>query len=118
MYDCVSYNQSSNTNSSRPWCFSNATSGQWGYCAPWSCSTALKKHCPRADPSAAGANLSAWSSTDCLESLCSARQALANVSQCTQDSAEERALLNSTYRFLASSTQFGSVLQPSTGRGA
>ncbi|KAF6263192.1 hypothetical protein COO60DRAFT_1635413 [Scenedesmus sp. NREL 46B-D3] len=117
MYDCVSYNQSSNTNSSQPWCFSNATSGEWGYCAPWSCSAALKQHCPRADPSAAGANLSAWSDTGCLESLCNARQALANVSQCTKDSVEDRALLNSTYRFLASSTQFGAVLQPSTGHG-
>jgi hypothetical protein len=117
MYDCLSYNQSSNTNTSQPWCFSNATSGEWGYCAPWSCSAAMKQHCPRADPSAAGTNLTGWTDAGCLESLCNARQALANISQCTQDSAEDRALLNSTYRFLASSTQFGATLQASAGYG-
>lgn len=118
MYDCLSYNQSSNTNASQPWCFTNATSGDWGYCAPWSCSAAMKQHCPSADPSAGGANLSAWSDAGCLESLCNARQALANISQCTQDGVEGRTLLNSTYRFLASSSQFGSVLKSSTGYGA
>lgn len=115
MYDCLSYNQTTG-NTSQPWCFTNTTSEEWGYCAPWSCSAALKQHCPAVDPSTA-ASLTPWTSSSCLETLCNSQQALVNTSQCTTDLPQDIALLNNTFKFLSGSTQFGQALQSTTGTG-
>lgn len=110
LYDCISYNHSTpGVETSKPWCFTNAATGDWGYCAPWTCTAALKANCPAGSPDVNN-DLTGWAFPDCLETLCNARKDLANVSLCTQDTDGDRTLLTTAYNTLASSTQFGQLL--------
>lgn len=113
LYNCISYNHSApGTATQKPWCFTNAATGAWGYCAPWTCTAALKANCPAGSPGQG--NLTGWAAPACLETLCNARKDLANVSLCTQDTEGDRTLLTSAYATLAASTAFGALL---TGTG-
>eukprot|EP00879_Flechtneria_rotunda_P005401 GHRR01005692.1.p1 GENE.GHRR01005692.1~~GHRR01005692.1.p1 ORF type:complete len:1544 (+),score=580.30 GHRR01005692.1:434-5065(+) len=111
LYDCITYNHSLGTTGDKAWCFTSSSTGEWSYCAPWSCSAAVKRQCPAANPATSGANLASWATTDCLEALCNARQALANISQCTQDSQADQDMLVQRYAFLNASAGFNEVLQ-------
>lgn len=115
LYNCISYNHSTpGVATPKPWCFTDAATQAWGYCAPWTCTTALKAHCPAGSPAAVGANLTAWAVPGCLETLCNARKDLANISLCTQDSQADRDALATAYSSLASSSAFGQVLSSSS----
>jgi hypothetical protein len=105
LYDCITYNHSApGVATPKPWCFTDVASNAWGYCAPWSCTAALKANCPAGNPAD---NLPGWAQPTCLETLCDARKDLANVSLCTQDSDSDRTLLTNAYDTLAASTAFG-----------
>jgi hypothetical protein len=105
LYNCISYNHSApGAETLKPWCFTNAATGAWGYCAPWTCTAALKANCPAGNPAD---NPAAWATSSCLATLCNARRDLANVSMCTQDTEGDRTLLTTAYSTLAANTVFG-----------
>lgn len=110
LYNCISYNHSTpGVETPKPWCFTNAATGAWGYCAPWTCTAALKANCPAGAPDANNP-AAGWGTSACLETLCNARKDLANVSMCTQDTAEDRTLLLTAYATLAGSATFNQLL--------
>lgn len=116
LYDCISYNHSTpGVETPKPWCFTDAAAGAWGYCAPWTCTAALKANCPAGPPDVS--NLAGWDSLPCLETLCNARADLANVSLCTQDTQEDQTLLSSAYATLAGSSAFGQLLSSTHAAG-
>jgi hypothetical protein len=109
LYNCISYNHSApGVATPKPWCFTDFAANKWDYCAPWTCTAALKANCPAGSP--ATGNLTAWAAPACLETLCNARKDLANISLCTQDSPADRDRLSTAYSSLASSTAFGQLL--------
>ncbi|KAF8072527.1 hypothetical protein HT031_000187 [Scenedesmus sp. PABB004] len=121
MYDCLAYNLTAPGGAAAaaaPWCFTNATAGAQEACAPWSCGAAVRRACPPFDPAAPppDAALPGWAAPACLEALCSARQALANISQCAAtDGPADRAALAGAYSYLAASPAFGALLAGATG---
>jgi len=115
LYNCISYNHSTpGTPTPKPWCFTDTLSGAWGYCAPWTCTAALKSNCPAGNPAD---NPVGWAAPVCLETLCNARKDLANITLCTQDSQADKDLLVGTYSSLATNTSFGQLLQSTYGSG-
>lgn len=116
MYDCISYNHSTpGAQTPKPWCYTNQTKSAWGYCAPWSCSAAIKLNCPAADPSTS--NYGGYAAPACLETLCNARLDLVNITLCTQDTAQDKAMLQGRYAALASSAEFGQLLNSTASSG-
>lgn len=114
MYNCLDY-QHDTGSTTQPWCF--AADGTVRVCAPWTCSGPVKIHCPATDPSTPGADLSGWTAQPCLQALCGARQALVNVTQCTTDTADDKAMLQQSFQFLNGSSTFGQLLTSSGGPG-
>jgi hypothetical protein len=115
LHDCISFNHSTpGQRTPKPWCFTNQAAGAWGYCAPWSCSDAIKLNCPAGDP---GSNLTAWAQPVCLETLCNARVDIVNITTCTADSDADKQMLQGRYATLAASAAFGQVLSTTTGSG-
>jgi hypothetical protein len=118
LYDCITYNHSTpGVETPKPWCFTNAATAAWGYCAPWTCTAALKAHCPAGPPDVSNLAAAGWDSAPCLETLCNARADLANVSLCTQDTQQDRDLLSNTYATLAGSSAFGQLLSSTHAAG-
>jgi hypothetical protein len=99
-----------------PWCFTDATSGAWGACQPLTCSQGVRRACPAGAPPGAGAAADAyapWAAPACVDALCGARAALANISACVNDTDAEKSALSTAFDLLNASQDFATALAAS-----
>lgn len=122
MYDCLTYKHAQGSATAlavtEPWCFTNTSAGNQDACAPWTCSGAFRRACPTFSAGTPLTALSGFAAPACLDALCGARAALANVSWCTADAPADRDALADAYSQLKGNSQFGALLNETSGHGA
>jgi hypothetical protein len=88
--------------------------GTSGTCKPVTCSQAIKQYCPATPPigpeAATAADLTGWTSHDCLWALCYSRADQVNLTRCVHDEQNDLTLLSYSYGALNGSSAFTTML--------
>lgn len=88
--------------------------GAAGNCKPVTCSQAIKQYCPATPPMgpevATAADLTGWTSRDCLWALCYSRADQVNLTRCVFDETNDLTYLSYSYGALNGSSVFTTML--------
>lgn len=122
MYDCIDYDVTvaSLGVAMAPWCFTADGTGASTQCKPLTCSQGVQRACPAGAPPADGpaAGLAGWAAAPCVEALCGARAALANLTACASDAAADRSALQAAFVTLNASSAYPAALSAAASAAA